>query len=82
MIALWALAKGIKRGEAYDEAASWLGRDTVRPKNATFATAIPPWMPAATPVQLETEERVARELSDIAHSIVQTRPTKIGGGTG
>jgi AAA domain len=46
MIALWALAKGIKQGEAYDEAAAWLGWDTGKPKTA------PIWLQPAKPVEL------------------------------
>lgn len=60
MIALWALAKDIKQGEAYDQAAAWLGWETGKPKTT------PAWVPTATAAQWETEEKVARELSDIA----------------
>lgn len=67
MIAVWALARGIKQGEAYDEAAAWLGWRTGKPKIAIPPTATPPWVPTDTPAQLEAAENAAREVLDIAH---------------
>jgi hypothetical protein len=56
MIALWALAKGIKQGEAYDEAAAWLGIGKLK--------TTPEWASMATPAQLEAA--VTCELLEIA----------------
>ena len=42
MIAVWALARGIKQGEAYDEAAEWLGLDTGKPKTAASPSHLNP----------------------------------------
>jgi AAA domain len=58
MIALWALAKVIKQGEAYDEAAAWLGWETGKPKTVLDQVpSSPPMKPAPpTPVEEDDEE--------------------------